>query len=346
MKVKREFGYWLVIGVLCLFVIGLISAGSWKSLLPEGEHAADTDDGAQSQEECAGQDGTGSIDQDHCASADPSSGDGDLKPSRAIATVGDKTVTLGEFYAYARAYYGIGILNQMLEEAVVAMEAERLDIEVTEEEIQRELLKMQQGYESEADFYRTMKEQLGMDREALERDIRYTLMLEKITTYGIEITDEELQEFLAQHPEEAMAGTRLHIQQIVVGSAKEAEEVKKQLEQGVPFEDLAAAYSDDSLFPNGDLGWVDWNDPFLPEELMEQARQMEEGEISPVIALPDQTYAFIKLQGKKDLSPEERALRMESLRKELALSRAPSMQDVLADLKRRYNVTVVDPDFR
>lgn len=145
---------------------------------------------------------------------------------------------------------------------------------------------------------------------------------------------------------EAMAGTQLHLIQIAVGSQAEAEAVIRDIAQGVQFEDLAAAYSDDTMFPNGDLGWVDWEDPFLPAEMMEQARKMVIGQVSPVIALGDGSFALIQLQDKRELNDEEREQMMDRIRMELALRKASSMQDLLIELRIKHNASVIDPHFR
>jgi foldase protein PrsA len=335
MNRNKEQAYRIAVGLLTVAVIALCAVWAVDQRKPDGDAPPGTHDCRGCGELPGGSDGpSGAV------------GEEDLQAFRPIATIGERSITLGDFYRYAGDYYGSSILKQMINEIVLDMEAARLGIRVEADEIERELANMQQGYQSEEEFYRVMREQLGMDREALEREVRYTLLLEKIALHNVVITDEEFQHYLDEHPEEVMAGVRLHIKQIIVQSRDEAEQVLQQLQQGTPFEALAVAYSDDAMFPEGDLGWIEWDDPFVPPEMLEQARRMNPGEISPIIELSDGTFAIIKLQERQALSQEERERRLEAMRKELQLSRAPDMQDLLVQLRIKYGVSVIDPNFR
>jgi foldase protein PrsA len=336
MNRNKEKVYRVVVGLLVAALIGLGALWAVEDRRTEGAAPPGADDCEGECREPSGDD----------AADGPPAEDDDLQAFRPIATIGDRSITLGELYRYAGEQHGREILKQMITEIVIDLEAERLGIEVGASEIEQELRNMQQGYESEEEFYRVMLEQLGMDRKSLERDIRYTLLLEKIALHDVVITDEEFQQYLAEHPEQMMAGVRLHIQQIIVPTEEEAEEVRELLAQGRAFEELAVAYSDDVLFPDGDLGWLEWDDPFVPAEIMAQARRMTPGDVSPILELADGTFAIIKLQGREEPSAEERALRMEALRKQLQLSRAPNLQDLLVQLRIKYGVSVIDPDFR
>lgn len=347
MRINKEVGYWLAIGLLTVALIGSLTA--WSI-----EYQRNDDAGTGSPEDCV-QDEVGcgptGLEPDPAvegpaAGEDPSTEEHVLMPFHPVATIDDQVITLRDFYLYASDYYGSSILNQMMDEQVLEAEAKALGIYVKTGEIEHELERMQQGYESEEEFFRTMKEQLGMDRNALERDIRHTLLMEKIATHDIVITDQDLAQYFKERPMEAMAGTQLHLIQIAVGSQAEAEAVIRDIAQGVQFEDLAAAYSDDTMFPNGDLGWVDWEDPFLPAEMMEQARKMVIGQVSPVIALGDGSFALIQLQDKRELNDEEREQMMDRIRMELALRKASSMQDLLIELRIKHNASVIDPHFR
>ena len=266
------------------------------------------------------------------------------KPFQVIATIGDRTITYRELERYGMETYGRDLVSQLLERYAVELEAEHLGIRVTEAELEQELALMQEGYDSEAQFYETMAE-LGMTRMMLLEDIRHRLLLEKIATRDIEVTDEELDRYIAEHPELAPDSTSLHIQQIVVPNMSEAEEVLDMLAAGTAFEHLAAAYSDDMLYPNGDMGWVGVRDPFVPAEILREAASMEVGEISPPIRLPDDTYALIMLKGRQTPGAEEKARARERLRRDLALAQAPSLHQVMEQLLIKWNANVVDSAF-
>ncbi len=107
-------------------------------------------------------------------------------PSKAdheltIASIGDKDITLRDLEQQLLQKHGKETLEQMIDHEVIRREAETLGIQVSESEIKRELERMQQGYESENEFYQAMEEQLGLTREQLNEDVRHKLYTEKIS---------------------------------------------------------------------------------------------------------------------------------------------------------------------
>ena len=81
----------------------------------------------------------------------------------------------------------------MLDRYAIQMEADELGFKLTRADIDDELKRMQQGYESEELFYKSMKEQVGMSEPELRQDVNYKLLLERIATKDIHVTDEEIQ---------------------------------------------------------------------------------------------------------------------------------------------------------
>ncbi|MDT2235530.1 hypothetical protein P7H25_17615 [Paenibacillus larvae] len=47
-----------------------------------------------------------------------------------------------------------------------------------------------------------MKEQLGMSRQEVKDDVYYKLLLEKVATKDIQVSDSEIQDYIQAHPEE------------------------------------------------------------------------------------------------------------------------------------------------
>ena len=61
-------------------------------------------------------------------------------------------------------------------------------------EINRELKRMQQGYESEQQFYASMQNQLGLSEQEIKEDVPNKLLLEKLATKHIQITDTQVED--------------------------------------------------------------------------------------------------------------------------------------------------------
>ncbi|MNR53111.1 hypothetical protein D3C85_1730660 [compost metagenome] len=56
------------------------------------------------------------------------------------------------------------------------------------------------GYEDEEHFYAAMKQQLALTPEAIEEDIQYRLLLEKIAIRSIDVTDSEIEAYIEGNP--------------------------------------------------------------------------------------------------------------------------------------------------
>ncbi|MED1470277.1 peptidylprolyl isomerase [Bacillus salipaludis] len=160
----------------------------------------------------------------------------------AKSKVGD--VTKEELYQAMKDKIGNQALQQLVYEKVLAKKYnvtnKELDAKVAQLKEQLgsnfEAALAQYGYKSEADLKKTMK--VGM-------------MQEKAAMKDVKVTDKELKDAYAKYQPEIKA------RHILVNDEKTAKEVKKKLDAGEKFEDLAKKYSQDpgSAQNGGDLGW-------------------------------------------------------------------------------------------
>lgn len=256
-----------------------------------------------------------------------------------VAVVGDLKLSREQYFSDLDRQYGKGYVQEWMERSAVRLEAQALGIDVQQEEIEQELERMQSGYDSEEQFYRTMEEQLGLTKEQLRDDALYRLQLEKIAMNGVAVTDSEVERYIAEHPEEYGPVIEIRLAQILTEKADEAEAVLERLGQGFEFGQLAREFSIDVDTGNdgGDLGWITADDPFVSDEVLETADQMQVGEVSGVIPLDDGLYAVITVLGRRTLRSEDDSAVREQVRHDLLLAKAPSMNDVLARLLEKWD---------
>jgi foldase protein PrsA len=264
-----------------------------------------------------------------------------------VAVIGGKKITSGEWQKNTLNRYGKEILNQMLDRAAIRLESEALGITVTDSDIDREIKQMQEGYEDEDAFYQAMKE-VGMDKESLKTETYYKLLLERIATRDIKITDKEVDQYLAAHPGEVQAHNQIRFREIVTSTLEKAQQIVKQLNKGVSFEILAKDQSLDDATRNdgGDRGWVEENDPFVDSRILQAAKALEINEISAPIKLGGVGYAIIQVTGRKNMDPAQQAEIREKIRRQLALQKAPSLNDLTRQLREKYQAQVLDPALR
>lgn len=261
--------------------------------------------------------------------------------TRIVATVGTKNITIGEVEEQLIQKYGNQQLNQMIDQEVIRAEAETQGIVVSESEIQQELERMQQGYDSESQFYELMKEQLGFTPEALKKDVYNKLLGDKITIQGIVITDQEVEAYMLAHQEEFKPRVQLKLQHIVSANREQAQRALDDLAKGQSFAQVARERSldDATRDSGGDLGWLDDDDPFIHPAVMKAAISLKPGEVSkPVEA--DGRYVIVRVADRKEQSKGSQEVLREQVRKELALREAPPLKETLENLRKKWNVTI------
>jgi foldase protein PrsA len=272
----------------------------------------------------------------------------DMKPDqnsqnepRIVARIGEITISNKDLERMLLQKHGEELLNAMVDHEVIRMEGQAQGIKVEESEIQKELKRMEQGYDSETQFYESMKEQLGMTAEALRTDVYNKLLLEKLATLYITITNEQVDAYIAAHPEEFRTSQQLRLQQIVVGGQDQAAKVMADVNKGIDFAQIARERSLDDATRNtgGDLGWLDEEDPFIPDQLLKAAKQLKVGETSKPIQLNNQVY-IVKLKDRKEEPKISKEQLREKVRKEMALREAPPLKEVINTLRAKWNVSI------
>jgi foldase protein PrsA len=269
------------------------------------------------------------------------------KQDKVIAQIGDVQIKQSELINDLYATNGAELLNQILDREAIRMKAEEIGLKLTREDINQELKRMQQGYDSEALFYKSMKEQVGMTEAELREDVNYKLLLEGIATKDIVVSDEEIKTYMDEHKEEFKNTMQMHIEQIEVDTIDDARKVAELIKKGNDFETVAKTNSTDTATANdgGDLGWVEEDDPFIAVPIMKAVKSLSIGEISEPIAV-DNKYYIIRLLDHKENSkgtPEEIKA---SLHKQLALQKALPLKDLTKLLREKKNATILDSQLK
>lgn len=264
----------------------------------------------------------------------------ELEPSeeKIIAQVGNITLGEKEFISGLRKMYGDEYVMHWMKRTAVQLEAQALRINISRSDIDEELERMQAGYESPEAFYRVMREQLGLTEEDLRNDALYRLMLERIATYKISVTDADVERYIAENPEEFEPIREIRYAQIVTESREQALRVLEELEKGVDFALLAKDVSIDAATAEdgGDSGWLSEDDPFVDQTVMGTLKAMEVGDVSGPIQIGD-NWMIVTLLGRRTINPLDDSNVREMLKREIALSQAPSLFEVEQFLLEKYN---------
>lgn len=264
--------------------------------------------------------------------------------SQAVATVGGQTVTKQQLVDQLLKNYGAQTLRTQMLRIAVEQEAEAKGIEITDEEVDQELRRMSEGYDSEADFYAQIREQLGMDKDEVRKDAKYRLQLEQLAIQQVDVPDDEINRYIQEHPEVFGPKTELQLSHIVAGTESDARDILKRLEQGEDFASLAESLSTDEYTSDegGDMGWIDADDPLTDPALLDAASDLEVGQTAGPVKT-DSGYEIVKLTGRNVTSGMSEDAAKREARRQLALDKAAPMADLEQSLLEKYAAKVLDP---
>jgi hypothetical protein len=267
--------------------------------------------------------------------ADPGDYDARLKPHNPayedgtlIARVGDDRITAGDLY-YALDF-ARGMNRQLPPDTLRAM--------LIEKAVNQKLLTQearQLGYERNAAYVNAMSRE--EDRLVTRELVR------RIYTGKLTVTEDELRELYERYFYTLRA---LHLS---VGEEAQAQSLRKRIEAGENFGDLARLYSEDTKTApkGGDMGEI--RAGRLVVNLEDAVFALEPGQLSPVIKSRGEHYKIFQLLSKdRDREPPQAyeemrpALAKRVRTRKAALSKYAWEQGLLT----KYELTIDEPNYR
>lgn len=149
-------------------------------------------------------------------------------------------------------------LVQLIDRELIHGEARRLNITLTDADIESALESYRQDYPGSS--FEAMLQDRGLNLQFWREELKESLIMEKLLEQAVysrvSVTDEEVSAYFEANRDQFDRPAQVRARQIVVAEEAEGLEVLALLRQGQPFEDVAAEYS---LSPDaqqgGDLGF-------------------------------------------------------------------------------------------
>lgn len=190
-------------------------------------------------------------------------------------------------------------LDVLIQEALLLGEAKRADISVTDEDINAEL-KANFGTDDRGKIRDAMKEH-DIDSDFWIRTQKNKLTIQKLVekkvVETIPVDDGDIKAYYNNNKKEFSHGKQYRARQILTDSIDRAKEIKKKLDGGADFEELAKKYS---LSPDsergGDLGFFSTKD--YPPVFSEICAALDVNEISD-IKKTEYGYQIFQLMGTR-----------------------------------------------
>lgn len=241
-------------------------------------------------------------------------------------------ITKEELYQSMKEKYGEQALQELLYQKVLAE-----NYKVTDKEVDKKVAELKE--ELGENFELVLQQNQLKDEEELKDVLKDQLLMEKAALKDVKVSEEEVKKRYEEYKPEIKAS------HILVKDEKTAQEVKKKLDEGAKFEDLAKEYSQDpgSAANGGDLGF--FGPGKMVPEFEEAAYALEVNKISDPVK-SQHGYHIIKVTEKKEKKSYDKM--KDELEYELKLAQLDSnkIQEVLKRELKAADVEIKDKDLK
>ncbi|MFJ8530132.1 peptidylprolyl isomerase PrsA [Bacillus sp. NPDC094106] len=253
---------------------------------------------------------------------------GTTSSSEVIATSKASTITKGDFDKQLKDRYGKDMLYEMMAQDIITKK-----YKVSDDEVNKEFKKAKDQYGDQ--FNLVLESNRLKNEDDFKNQIRFKLAMNKAIKQSI--TEKDIKDHYK--PE-------IKASDILVNDEKTANEIKKKLDEGASFEELAKQESLDPVSKDkgGDLGY--FGPGKMAPEFEDAAYKLNVGEISAPVKT-SQGYHIIKLTDKKPLKPYDEV--KDSIRKDLEEQRLADNttgQKILLDELQKADIKVKDSDLK
>ena len=208
-----------------------------------------------------------------------------MDKSRVLATVNGKEITDRDVF---------NLLNQLAPQTAAQFRSPEGIKQLADELVHQELLYLdaiEKGFDKEEEFL--------LELERVKANVLKQYAINKLFS-EIVVAEEEIERFYEENKKYFTNPEAVRASHILVEDEKQAEDILKEIEEGLSFEEAAEKYSScPSKSNGGDLG--EFTRGKMVPEFEEAAFSMEEGEISQPVKTQF-GYHIIKLISKKEAS--------------------------------------------
>ena len=232
-------------------------------------------------------------------------------------------------------------LVQLIDRELIHGEARRLNITVTETDVEAALQDYRQDYPDTS--FELMLEERGLTLPAWREELKESLIMEKLLDQAVyaqvTIKDEEIASYFKANREQFDRPSQVRARQIVVSTEEEGQKVLGLLRQGQDFAEVAAKYS---LSPDaeqgGDLGFFGRGE--MPQEFDEIVFDLPVNRLSDLVK-SEYGYHIFLVEEKRKAKRLSRREASEDIRSILEASKKEEVYlKWLQDMRARAVISV------
>jgi parvulin-like peptidyl-prolyl isomerase len=144
------------------------------------------------------------------------------------------------------------ILEQLIEFELIVQKAEKEGIKVTDEEVKKRIEEIKKQFPSEAD-YKNALSQAGLTESELPQKVKKQLLAEKMIEKlfkDIKVEEAEMKDYYEKNKKSFFTSETAEFAHILVADEKTANQVLKEIQGGLSFEEAVNKYSTDNMTKN------------------------------------------------------------------------------------------------
>jgi len=179
-----------------------------------------------------------------------------LTKDEAVAKFNGESISKDELYDKMVEQYGSATVDQIISDKIVAAEAKKQKITVSDSAVNKEIDKLKAQYGGDDAFNQAL-ESNNTTLTIVKNDLKNYLILKKLMEPDIKITDEEMKTYFDENKDSFATAEQVKASHILVTDEKTAKEIKQKLDNGENFAALAKKYSTDegTKANGGELGY-------------------------------------------------------------------------------------------
>ncbi|GEB32439.1 MULTISPECIES: SurA N-terminal domain-containing protein [Brevibacillus] len=126
---------------------------------------------------------------------------GEAKKDPVLVKAGDTSITQYQLYDEMKSTYGKQMIHEMVAQSLISQEAKAQKIQVTKEEMDKEIASMKQQVGSEEAF-QSYLQGMGLDEKKLREKMSVLMTRDKLLDKAFPVTDEQVKQYYDENKQQ------------------------------------------------------------------------------------------------------------------------------------------------
>jgi len=254
-----------------------------------------------------------------------------------VAIVNGVEISGDDWVSYLKAYHGSNGMRALIEEQLIDQEAAKLGLSITDAELDARIVRLKTDYPDDGAF-RADLQQRGISLNALKRQLKTDMLLDKIVEQQGAVTDEEVHAYYEAHPSEFSTPERVKLHVITTDTIQKCYLAAERLAHE-EFAIVAADPSVDEHAANGGFWGELTREEIQPEAVQVKAFLLEPGATSEPLEVEGKYYV-VRVEEKTGGTMLSEIEVAPQIKEQLLAQKGISTAAVRRGIVRRADVTI------